>query len=52
MRYWAYFAVKLGAAAAVLAGVLRLINGIWPVERNPPELALLRTGPSCWVTTF
>jgi hypothetical protein len=45
MRYWAYFAGKLGAAAAALYGLLWLINGIWPVERNPPDLAPLRDGP-------
>jgi hypothetical protein len=45
MRYGAYFAGKLGAAAAALYGLLWLINGIWPVERNPPDLAPLRDGP-------
>jgi hypothetical protein len=45
MRYWAYLAVKLGAAAAALLGVLWLIDGIWPAERNPPDLAPLRDGP-------
>jgi hypothetical protein len=45
MRYWSYLAGKLGAAAAGLYGLLWLINGIWPVERNPPDLAPLRDGP-------
>jgi hypothetical protein len=45
MRYWAYFAGKLAAAAAALYGLLWLIDGIWPVERNLPALAPLRDGP-------
>ncbi|MGD0499822.1 MAG: hypothetical protein ABSC23_15440 [Bryobacteraceae bacterium] len=42
MRYWAYFAGKLAAAAALLYGALNVINGIWPVEQNPPPIAPLR----------
>ena len=42
MRYWAYFAAKLIAAAAPLYGLLRLLNGIWPVEDNLPPLAPIR----------
>jgi hypothetical protein len=42
MRYWAYFAAKAAAAAAVLYGLLWLINGIWPAEAQPPPLAPLR----------
>jgi hypothetical protein len=30
MRYWAYFAAKLAAAAAVLGSLLALINWSWP----------------------
>ena len=30
MRYWAYFAAKLVAAAAVLYGSLALLNRLWP----------------------
>jgi hypothetical protein len=42
MRYWAYFAAKAAAAAAVLYGLLWLINGIWPAEAHPPAIAPLR----------
>jgi hypothetical protein len=42
LRYWGYFAAKLAAAAAALYGLLRVINGIWPVEENLPPLAPLR----------
>ena len=42
MRYWAYLVGKLMAAAAVLYGLLWVINGIWPAEANPPAIAPLR----------
>jgi hypothetical protein len=42
MRYWGYFAAKLAAAAGILYGLLWLINGIWPAEKNPPAIAPLR----------
>ena len=45
MRYWSYFVAKLAAAAAVLYGLLWVINGIWPVEKQPPALARLRDMP-------
>jgi hypothetical protein len=32
MRYWAYFVAKLAAAAAVLYGLLALLNLAWPPE--------------------
>ena len=34
MRYWAFFAVKLGAAGAMLLGILRLLNLLWPPTGN------------------
>jgi hypothetical protein len=33
MRYWAYFAAKVGTAAGVLWGLLALLNWIWPPAR-------------------
>jgi hypothetical protein len=42
MRYWGYFVAKLAAAAGALYGLLWLINGIWPAEKNPPAIAPLR----------
>ena len=30
MRYWSYFAAKLFTAAAVLYGLLEMLNWIWP----------------------
>jgi hypothetical protein len=33
MRYWAYFAAKVGAAGALLFGLLSLMNWAWPAER-------------------
>ena len=42
MRYWAYFAAKVIGAAAPLYGLLRAINGIWPVEDKLPPLAPIR----------
>jgi hypothetical protein len=45
MRYWAWFAAKVAAAGALLFGLLRTINGIWPAEAHPPALAPLRDGP-------
>jgi hypothetical protein len=32
MRYWAYFCVKVIAAAGVLSGLLALLNWFWPTE--------------------
>jgi hypothetical protein len=32
MRYWAYFAAKLGSAAGLLYGLLALLNWYWPTE--------------------
>ncbi len=32
MRYWAFFAAKLGAAAGILFGLLALLNWFWPPE--------------------
>ncbi len=32
MRYWGYFAAKIGLAAAVMYGLLRLLNHFWPME--------------------
>ena len=43
MRYWAYFVVKVGAAAAVLYGLLQLLNLLWP--ENPS----LNFGPARFV---
>jgi hypothetical protein len=42
MRYWGYLAAKLAAAAGALYGLLWLINGIWPAEAHPPDIAPLR----------
>ncbi len=42
MRYWGYLVAKLAAAAAALYGLLWLIDGIWPAEKNPPPIAPLR----------
>ena len=33
MRYWAYFAAKLGVAAASLYSLLALLNWAWPPSR-------------------
>ena len=32
MRYWGFFAAKLGVSAAVLYGLLGLLNLAWPAE--------------------
>jgi hypothetical protein len=32
MRYWGYFAAKVGVAAGVLSGLLALLNWVWPPE--------------------
>ena len=45
MRYWAYFAAKVAAAASVLYALLWVIDGIWPAEADPPVLAPLRDAP-------
>jgi hypothetical protein len=42
MRFWAYFAAKVVAAAAALYGLLALLNWFWPPEPgffsyNPPR---------------
>ena len=42
MRYWAYFAAKLGAAAAVLYGLLQLLNLLWPQSLNTLSYAPAR----------
>ncbi len=42
MRYWGYFVAKLVVAGGILYGLLWLINGIWPAEKNPPAIAPLR----------
>ena len=34
MRYWAYFAAKIVAAASSLYGLLALLNWVWPPEPN------------------
>jgi hypothetical protein len=42
MRYWAYFAAKLGAAAAVLYGLPQLLNLLWPQSLNTLSYAPAR----------
>lgn len=42
MRYWGYFAAKLGSASGVLYGLLALISRIWPPQSDP--LAPLNRG--------
>jgi len=32
MRYWGYFAGKIGVSAALMYGLLRLLNHFWPSE--------------------
>jgi len=44
MRYWAYLAAKLLAAAALLYGLLASIIQVFPAELHPPPLAPLRDG--------
>lgn len=44
MRYWAYFAGKLTAAAALLFGLLVLVDFTWPENQNGSALAPLRDG--------
>lgn len=50
MRYWGYFAGKLAAAAAVLWGLLKLLNWYWPSE--PPYYNYIppRFGYDLWYT--
>jgi hypothetical protein len=42
MRYWAYFAAKVAAAAAALYALWRVIVRFWPAEAHPPPIAPLR----------
>ena len=44
MRFRAYFAAKVAAAGALLWSLLGLINGIWPADPHPAQLAPLRDG--------
>ena len=44
MRYWAYLAAKLLAAAAALYGLLAWIIRQFPAEHDPPLMAPLRDG--------
>jgi hypothetical protein len=32
MRFWGYFAGKIGLSAGVMSGLLRLLNYLWPPE--------------------
>ncbi|MCL4401691.1 MAG: hypothetical protein M1436_03370 [Acidobacteria bacterium] len=32
MRYWAYFVAKVGTAAALMYGLLRALNAMWPAQ--------------------
>ncbi len=42
MRYFAYLAAKFAVAGALLYGLLRLIDGFWLAEEDPPLIAPLR----------
>ena len=50
VRYWAYFAAKIVAAAATLYGLLALVASCFPPQpRNAPELWPLMTGTQALV---
>jgi hypothetical protein len=44
MRYWAYFAAKLGVSGAFLAVLLRALNHFWPRPANVLHFAPPRFG--------
>lgn len=44
MRYWAYFAAKLGVAGGALFGLLAMLGWLWPMDPNPSPLAPLANG--------
>ncbi len=48
MRSWGYFLAKSAVAGGALYGLLRLINGIWPVEGNRAPLAALDGAHLLW----
>jgi hypothetical protein len=51
MRYWAYFAAKLMVAAALLSGLLALLNWTWPPEPHVLTFVPPRFGYSLGYTT-
>lgn len=52
MRYWAYFAGKLIAAAALLYALLAMFNVIWPPVPNPSPFTPLSDGRRLLVFTL
>jgi hypothetical protein len=57
MRFWAYFAAKVVAAAAALFGLLALLNWFWPPEPgffsyHPPRFGYNLTYTLCVLVWF
>jgi len=50
MRYWGFFAVKVGVAAGFLLGLLALLNSVWPPEPRFLTYVPPRFGYNLWFT--
>lgn len=51
MRYWAYFAAKLGVAAGALYGILGLVGNLFPPEGQDPRSPLAQGNEKLLMTT-